>query len=122
MRLLLTCVLSLAALSCQTVGPEKPPNAFTPLRFTVQYAAGVAKGPLDGRLLVLISPKAEPEPRTQLNVEDSTDAAPEAFGMNVDGWAAGTDAVQTLEQKARTLLGQADAHRELSSSLAHTDA
>ncbi len=37
-------------------------------------------------------------------------------------WAAGADAVQTLEQKARTLLGQADAHRELSSSLAHGDA
>jgi NAD(P)-dependent dehydrogenase (short-subunit alcohol dehydrogenase family) len=36
-------------------------------------------------------------------------------------WAAGADAVQTLEQKARTLLGQADAHRELSSSLAHGD-
>ena len=35
-------------------------------------------------------------------------------------WAAGADAVQTLEQKARTLLDQADAHRELSSSLAHT--
>ncbi len=37
-------------------------------------------------------------------------------------WAAGADAVQTLEQKARTLLDQAGAHRELSSSLAHTDA
>ena len=37
-------------------------------------------------------------------------------------WAAGADAVQTLEQKARTLLDQADAHRELSSSLAHRDA
>jgi len=36
-------------------------------------------------------------------------------------WAAGADAVQTLEQKARTLLDQADAHRDLSSSLAHTD-
>jgi NAD(P)-dependent dehydrogenase (short-subunit alcohol dehydrogenase family) len=36
-------------------------------------------------------------------------------------WAAGADAVQTLEQKARTLLGQAGAHRELSSSLAHGD-
>src|SRR3984957_10513674 len=34
-------------------------------------------------------------------------------------WAAGADAVQALEQKARTLLDQADAHRELSSSLAH---
>jgi NAD(P)-dependent dehydrogenase (short-subunit alcohol dehydrogenase family) len=37
-------------------------------------------------------------------------------------WAAGADAVQTLEQKARTLLDQADAHRELSSSLGHEDA
>ena len=37
-------------------------------------------------------------------------------------WAAGADAVQTLEQKARTLLDQAEAYRELSSSLAHTDA
>jgi NAD(P)-dependent dehydrogenase (short-subunit alcohol dehydrogenase family) len=34
-------------------------------------------------------------------------------------FAAGADAVATLEQKAQTLLAQADAHRELSSSLAH---
>jgi hypothetical protein len=33
-----------------------------------------------------------------------------------------TDAVATVEQKANTLLAQADAHRELSSSLAHDDA
>ncbi|MEA2842786.1 MAG: hypothetical protein QOJ69_457 [Actinomycetota bacterium] len=37
-------------------------------------------------------------------------------------WAAGADAVATVEQKARTLLAQADAHRTLSSSLAHDDA
>ena len=37
-------------------------------------------------------------------------------------WAAGTDAVAALEQKARLLLAQADAHRDLSSSLAHDDA
>jgi hypothetical protein len=30
--------------------------------------------------------------------------------------------VATVEQKARTLLAQADAHRTLSSSLAHDDA
>jgi len=36
-------------------------------------------------------------------------------------WAAGADAVETLEQKARQLLAQADAHRELSGSLAHDD-
>jgi NAD(P)-dependent dehydrogenase (short-subunit alcohol dehydrogenase family) len=37
-------------------------------------------------------------------------------------WLAGADAVQTAEQKANLLLAQADAHRELSSNLAHDDA
>jgi NAD(P)-dependent dehydrogenase (short-subunit alcohol dehydrogenase family) len=37
-------------------------------------------------------------------------------------WAAGTDAVAAFEQKANLLLAQADAHRDLSSSLAHDDA
>jgi NAD(P)-dependent dehydrogenase (short-subunit alcohol dehydrogenase family) len=37
-------------------------------------------------------------------------------------WPAGADAVETVEQKAHTLLAQADAYRELSSSLAHDDA
>jgi NAD(P)-dependent dehydrogenase (short-subunit alcohol dehydrogenase family) len=36
-------------------------------------------------------------------------------------WVAGADAVATAEQKAHDLLAQADAHRELSSSLAHDD-
>jgi NAD(P)-dependent dehydrogenase (short-subunit alcohol dehydrogenase family) len=37
-------------------------------------------------------------------------------------WAAGADAVATVEQKAKDLLAQAGAHRDLSSSLAHDDA
>jgi len=37
-------------------------------------------------------------------------------------WAAGADAVEALEQKAQRLLAQANAYRELSSSLAHDDA
>jgi NAD(P)-dependent dehydrogenase (short-subunit alcohol dehydrogenase family) len=37
-------------------------------------------------------------------------------------WVAGADAVATAEQKAKALLAQVDAHRELSSSLAHDDA
>ena len=36
-------------------------------------------------------------------------------------WAAGADAVETFEQKAQDLLAQANAHRELSSSLAYDD-
>src|SRR5687767_3216077 len=37
-------------------------------------------------------------------------------------FAAGADAIATVEQKAKDLLAQADAHRELSSNLAHEDA
>ena len=36
-------------------------------------------------------------------------------------WPAGVDAVEALEKKARELLAQANAHRELSSSLGHDD-
>jgi NAD(P)-dependent dehydrogenase (short-subunit alcohol dehydrogenase family) len=37
-------------------------------------------------------------------------------------WVAGEDAVEAVEQKARLLLTQVDAHRELSTSLAHDGA
>ena len=37
-------------------------------------------------------------------------------------FAAGTDALEPFEAKARILLSQADAHRDLSGSLAHDDA
>jgi len=37
-------------------------------------------------------------------------------------FAAGADAVQTFESKAKTLLAQANAHHELSTSLAYADA
>jgi hypothetical protein len=36
-------------------------------------------------------------------------------------WVAGEDAVDGVEQKARLLLAQVDAHRELSTDLAHDD-
>src|SRR5712691_7995239 len=37
-------------------------------------------------------------------------------------WAAGADAVQVVEQKAKDMLAQVDAYRDLSSSLAYGDA
>ena len=37
-------------------------------------------------------------------------------------WVAGEDAVERIEAKSRLLLSQVDAHRELSTSLAHEDA
>jgi NAD(P)-dependent dehydrogenase (short-subunit alcohol dehydrogenase family) len=37
-------------------------------------------------------------------------------------WVAGADAVEAVEQKAKALLAQVDAFRDLSTSLAHEDA
>jgi len=37
-------------------------------------------------------------------------------------WVAGADAMKAVEQKAKDLLAQVDAYRELSSNLAHDDA
>jgi hypothetical protein len=37
-------------------------------------------------------------------------------------FAAGADAIATVEQKAKDLLAQADAYREMSSNLAHDEA
>jgi NAD(P)-dependent dehydrogenase (short-subunit alcohol dehydrogenase family) len=37
-------------------------------------------------------------------------------------WVAGSDAIEAAETKAKTLLAQVDAHRELSGSLAHQNA
>jgi hypothetical protein len=37
-------------------------------------------------------------------------------------WVAGEDAVEGVEQKARLLLAQVEAHRKLSTNLAHDDA
>ena len=36
-------------------------------------------------------------------------------------WVAGEDVLEGVETKARLLLAQVDAHRELSTSLAHDD-
>ena len=52
--------------------------------------------------------------RALIQLADSTEPPPR--------WAAGEDVVQGIEDKARLLLAQVDAHRELSISLAHGDA
>ncbi len=80
-------------LSCQTVQPQTGLAAPAPLRFSVRYAPELAPGPLDGRLLVLIAATGEVEPRTQLNIEDGSDSTPQAFGVDVEGWTANTEAV-----------------------------
>jgi len=55
-------------------------------RFEISFPAAVEKGPVDGRLLLLISTKTEGEPRFQINEDLSTQ---QVFGIDVDAWKAG---------------------------------
>jgi hypothetical protein len=59
-------------------------------RFLVTYSDRLARGPLDGRLLLLISALPQGEPRFQLT--DGPDSQL-GFGLDVDGWRAGAEAV-----------------------------
>ncbi len=90
MRALLLAASCILVLSCQTVEHGGPP---TPLRFTVRYPPTLTKGPLDGRLVVVIAAADVPEPRLQFKLEQSTNATPQVFGVDVDGWAPGAETV-----------------------------
>ena len=56
-------------------------------RFVVTFPARFADKPLDGRLLLLLSTKSEPEMRFQ--IRDDYQSA-QVFGLDVDHWKAGT--------------------------------
>ncbi len=55
-------------------------------RFSVTYPQSLNAGPLDGRLLLLLSAKDDGEPRFQIT--DDPDSQ-QVFGINVDGWNPG---------------------------------
>ena len=55
-------------------------------RFTLTFPEGVSADPLSGRLLLILSPTTEGEPRTQVSWDE--DAIP-FFGMDVEGWKPG---------------------------------
>ena len=62
----------------------------TQMRFAVTFEAAQSREPLDGRLLVMISSAETGEPRFQVN--DGPDGQL-VFGIDVDGWRAGEEAV-----------------------------
>lgn len=64
-------------------------------RFEVSFSASLDKGPIDGRLLLLISTSTDGEPRFQINEDLNTQ---QVFGVDVDGWKAGE--TKTLDQRA----------------------
>jgi len=68
-----------------------PPDAGrdAPLRFEVTYLPERAEGPLDGRLVLLLSRDSTAEPRFQISDGPGTQLA---FGTDVEGWEPGEPA------------------------------
>ena len=58
------------------------------LRFAVSYPEALAKGPLDGRLLLLLSTDDSAEPRFQISDTDVAKSQ-QVFGIDVEGWKPG---------------------------------
>ena len=61
--------------------------AQSPKTVDVTYPASIAKGPLDGRLLLLLSTDDKAEPRLQIS--DTSLDSQQVFGIDVDGWKPG---------------------------------
>jgi hypothetical protein len=57
-------------------------------RFSVTYPAGGASGPIDGRVILLLSPDLTREPRTHVSSGEPLDS-PFIFGANVDAFSPG---------------------------------
>src|SRR5262249_5434126 len=81
-------LLVLAACSTPSAPPvARPAPAGAALRFSTSYATGLADGPLDGRLLVVVAPgDTRDAPRLHVNDADGT---AQVFGVDVEGWKAG---------------------------------
>jgi Putative esterase len=60
-------------------------------RIVVTYGADKSEKPLDGRLLLFLSTDKSDEPRFQIS--DTSLRSQQVFGIDVDGWKAGQEAV-----------------------------
>ena len=87
-RLLLTLIV-FAVTSCSS-GPAGTTDGGSGVRFEVNVPADVEPAPVDGRVLLLISSREQPEPRFQRLRSLDT---PQIFGVDVDGLAPGEAAV-----------------------------
>lgn len=86
---------SLVVLSLATAAGCAPPGGEAvdedrDVEVRVSLPEGLADAPLDGRLVVVFSNRDEGEPR--FHATEGPDAVP-MYGIDVEGWAPGTDAV-----------------------------
>lgn len=76
--------LQVTALNAQPARPAALPPA---LQVEVQLPAAKANGPLDGRLLLLVSTDSTREPRFQISDDVATQ---QVFGLDVEAWMPGS--------------------------------
>jgi hypothetical protein len=62
------------------------------LRLAVRFPASLEKGPVDGRVLLLLSTDPSAEPRFQVR-DTNVARSQQVFGFDVDGWKPGEEAV-----------------------------
>src|SRR5580704_17135352 len=78
----LLALLALGAAAAPVKGPE----------FAISFPASQNGGPIDGRVILLLSRDMTREPRTHVEPNEPL-ASPYLFGLNVDGLAPGAEAV-----------------------------
>src|SRR5262245_59644550 len=83
-------LLVIAAALPETLRAEGPPAR---LRFELSFPASVRPEPVDGRVFVVVTRKATPEPRLQFGKTGGQYASQPFFGENVEGLAPGAAAV-----------------------------
>jgi hypothetical protein len=82
--------LVLAAVSAALAGGAAGPGEAVRPRVVVTYGSAQSREPLDGRLLLFFSTDAGKEPRFQVG---DTLKTQQVFGIDVEGWRAGAEAV-----------------------------
>lgn len=89
-----SCRVSAAVLALLALATPPPSLAAegARLRFAVRFPASLEDGPLDGRLLLLLSTDPSAEPRFQLS-ETNVAGSQQVFGIDVEGWRPGQEAV-----------------------------
>ncbi len=87
-----SCLAALAALSLLVVPVAAGAGAAARLRIAVRFPESLCREALDGRLLLLLSTNPSAEPRFQVN-DTSVPKSAQVFGVDVDGWKPGEDAL-----------------------------
>jgi hypothetical protein len=78
----------IAAMATGSAAPVKP----AALEFAVNFPASQSSGPIDGRVILLLSRDLTREPRTHVEANEPL-ATPYLFGMNVEALAPGANVV-----------------------------